>query len=417
MATPELHPAIRQQGVLVVDDSLVQRQNAVELLRQLGVSKIFEAGNGRDALQLLHSLFQPPAIIVLDLEMPDMDGIETAQQLAMDGLRSSLLVVSSAESAVIDTVRTMIEALGLPLLGALHKPLSCADMTGAVARFADAAPDAGVMRRDEQAGVEVDNLRRAIADGRIVPFYQPKVWMENGRVTGLEALARWREEGGKLIPPAAFIELAEQNGLIREITLVMLDAVLHDLQAWHEAGFYPTVAINVSAPSLSDRQFANEIIGRVDEARISPSALVLEITESALVSDLAGALGTLGRLRLKGYGLSIDDYGTGFSSMQQLSRLPFTELKVDRSFVRHAHEKWQLRTILESAISMGHRLGLTTVAEGIETQEELDLLRSLGCKYAQGYLITPPMPASALLGWIAREEGRLRAICCKQPLC
>ena len=166
----------------------------------------------------------------------------------------------------------------------------------------------------------------------------------------------------------------------------------------------PKIALNISAQSLSDRRFANEIIRRVDDARISPSSLMLEITESALVSDLAAALGTLGRLRLKGFGLSIDDYGTGFSSMQQLSRLPFTELKIDRSFVHHAHDKWNLRAILQSAIEMAQRLGLTTVAEGVETREDMVLLRSLGCRYAQGYLFAAPMPASAISSWLAQGK-------------
>lgn len=416
MATPELHAAIRQQGVLVVDDSAVQRQAVVEALRRLGVSKIFEAADGLAGLQLLRSLFQPPAIIILDLEMPGMDGIEMAQLMAVEGVRASLLVASGAEHAILETVRDMVEELGLPLLGALRKPLSEAVLAGAFARFGDGAPCPPGGGGGLPPGVSVDALRRALAEGRIVPYYQPKVRLDSGQVSGLEALARWREAGGNLIPPAAFIDLAERHGLIGDLTLAMLDAVLCDLAGWHEAGFYPVVAINVSAPSLAERRFANEIIGRVEAARVSPSALVLEITESALVSDLAAALGTLGRLRLKGFGLSIDDYGTGFSSMQQLSRLPFTELKVDRSFVRHAHEKWQLRTILESAISMGHRLGLTTVAEGIETREELDLLRALGCQYAQGYLVTPPMPAAALLPWLRREATRLRTLCAAESL-
>lgn len=410
----DLHPAIRQQGVLVVDDSAVQRRAAIESLRQLGISKIFEAGDGAEALNLLRSVFQLPAIVLLDLEMPGMDGIEMAQQLAQEGLRPSVLLASSAETAILDVVQNMLEELGLPVLGALQKPLTQEAIAIALAAFRHPERSEEGARRDEAPGIAVEALHQALDAGQIIPYYQPKMWFENGRITGLESLARWRAEDGRLIPPGQFIELAERNGLIERITLVMLDAVLNDLTAWHDAGFYPTVAINVSAGSLSDRGFANEVIRRVDAARISPSALLLEITESALVGDVAAALGTLGRLRLKGFGLSIDDYGTGFSSMQQLSRLPFTELKIDRSFVRHANEKWQLRTILESAIRMAHRLGLTTVAEGVETQEELDLLRALGCKYAQGYLISPPMPAHALLSWVVNEQQRLCSLCAEQ---
>lgn len=412
----ELHPSIRQQGVLVVDDSPLQRQAAVESLRQLGVNKIFEACDGKDALHLLRTLFQLPAIIVLDLEMPGMDGIEMVQQMAQEGLRPSVLLASSADTAILEVVQTMVETLGMPLLGAVPKPLSYGVLLQSLERFEESVQRGNGSQCGEASGITVEALRQAIGKGQILPFYQPKIALENGRVSGLESLARWRDDNGKLIPPAHFIELAESNDLIEELTLRMLDAVLYDLSAWHDSGFYPTVAINISAPSLGDRNFANEIIGRVDAAHISPSALTLEITESALIGDLAASLGALGRLRLKGYGLSIDDYGTGFSSMQQLSRLPFTELKIDRSFVRHSDEKWQLRTILESAIGMAHRLGLSTVAEGIETQAELDLLRSLGCKYAQGYLISAPMPVSALLPWIRREQENLLRISTERPL-
>jgi EAL domain-containing protein (putative c-di-GMP-specific phosphodiesterase class I) len=139
--------------------------------------------------------------------------------------------------------------------------------------------------------------------------------------------------------------------------------------------------------------------------------LVLELTESAVASDHAAAIGALGRLRLKGFGLSIDDYGTGFSSMQKLARLPFTEIKIDRSFVRHAPDKQNLRVILESAITAGQKLNLITVAEGIESEMELALLKSMGCMYAQGYFLARPIPAGKVLDWWRVESERVRQLC------
>ena len=194
--------------------------------------------------------------------------------------------------------------------------------------------------------------------------------------------------------------------MIQRLTMVMLDAILQDMASWKAQGFCPKIALNVSARSLSDASFAGEVLRRAERAGISPECLVLEITESALVSDLATALGTLGRLRLNGVGLSIDDYGTGFSSMQQLLRLPFTEMKIDRTFIRNAHARWKQRAVLESTIEIGHRLGLATVAEGIETPEELELLASLGCQGAQGFLIAPPLPASHVKHWMNKRHAR-----------
>ena len=405
----ELSPVIRQAGVLVVDDSAVQRRSAVELLRGMGVQQLYEAADGHDALKLLRMLQPTPAVILLDLEMPGMDGIETAQQLVKEENCPSLLIASSAEPSILNAVAGMAEALGLPLLGTLRKPLTQQSLSLALAHF-EGAHVKGVSNAPPPQ-VAVPELAEALRLRQIIPYYQPKIRLTDGSVAGLEALARWRMPDGKLVPPVSFIEVAEKNGLIDELTLIILDQVLQDLVRWHALGFNPTVAINVSAPSLSDRGFGNAIIERVAAANIPPPSIVLEITESALVGDLAAALGTLGRLRLKGFGLSIDDYGTGFSSMQQLSRLPFSELKLDGSFVRHSPDKWQLRTILEAALGMGQRLGLATVAEGVETQKELALIYQMGCQYAQGYLIAPPMPGSELLGWATDNSARLQGIC------
>lgn len=405
----ELSALIRQAGVLVVDDSAVQRRSAVELLRGMGVQQLYEAADGHDALKLLRMLQPTPAVILLDLEMPGMDGIETAQQLVREENCPGLLIASSAEPSILNAVAGMAEALGLPLLGTLRKPLTRQSLSLALAHF-EGAHVKGVSNAPPPQ-VAVPALAEALRLRQIIPYYQPKIRLTDGSVAGLEALARWRMPDGKLVPPVSFIEVAEKNGLIDELTLIILDQVLQDLVRWHALGFNPTVAINVSAPSLSDRGFGNAIIERVAAANIPPPSIVLEITESALVGDLAAALGTLGRLRLKGFGLSIDDYGTGFSSMQQLSRLPFSELKLDGSFVRHSPDKWQLRTILEAALGMGQRLGLATVAEGVETQKELALIYQMGCQYAQGYLIAPPMPGSELLGWATDNSARLQGIC------
>lgn len=407
-----LHAQISQHGVLVVDDSRVQRNGVINLLRDFGVSKIFEAEDGNSALQLVHQLFQPPAIVLLDLEMPGMDGIELVQQLAMENFRPRLIVASSADNSLLRSVETLIMELGLPLLGVIQKPITQATLLMALDHYSTlAGKGGGTAAAPGLHEVSVESLLMGLDAGLIGPHYQPKVALHNGDMYGMEALARWTKPDGGLIPPACFINVAENNGLIGRITLAMLDRILADLMQWHAQNFFPVVALNVSAKSLSDRDFANEIMHRVDASGISPRSLVLELTESSVVSDIASAIGTLGRMRLKGFGLSIDDYGTGFSSMQQLSRLPFTELKIDRSFVSHANDKWNLRVILESAITTGHRLGLATVAEGVETEEELKLLATMGCRYAQGYLLAKPMPAGDIMDWRQREAARLQKLC------
>lgn len=409
---PLIHPNIECAGVLVVEDNAIQRANMVCQLRELGVHKIYEAENGLVGLNIVRNLYQPPAIIVLDLHMPGMDGIELAQHMVPEGVRPYLLLASAVEMSILGSVEVMLEALDLPLLGILRKPFHLEHLQAAIVRYSTMnLAHRERLREPPGVATTATSLQCALDKGYIQPFYQPKVKLASGLVTGLEALARWVEPDGLAIAPESFIDVAESYGLINALTLRLLDTVLQDLVHWHENGFYPTIALNISAYSLSDRNFPNEIIRRVERARISPSAVVLEITESALVRDVAVAIGTLGRLRLKGFGLSIDDYGTGFSSMQQLSRLPFTELKIDRTFVSGANKKHNLRVMLESAIGMGLKLGLNTAAEGVEMPQEYRLLKSLGCQYAQGFLIAKPMPAGDLLGWLDEEQQRINELC------
>jgi EAL domain-containing protein (putative c-di-GMP-specific phosphodiesterase class I) len=207
-----------------------------------------------------------------------------------------------------------------------------------------------------------------------------------------------------MILPDEFIPLAEQHNLIHKLTLRVMNQAMLQCCAWQAEGNDLTVAINLS-PVLLDRPDLVEEIVQLRSCYDLPSEKVIfEITESSLLRDLGVALSVLTRLRLRGFGLSLDDYGTGFASMQQLAQIPFTELKIDRSFVRGACQSEPLKVMLSSAIEMAKELGLVTVAEGVETQEELELLRQYGCTYAQGWLVAKPMPSEDLLKWLAKSR-------------
>jgi len=302
---------------------------------------------------------------------------------------------------LISAVATMAEALGITLLGAFRKPLNPADLADALSSYAvaTAAPES---HTKNPLNINIVQLKQALERASIQVFYQPKIDLSSMKVAGVEALARWKNSQGDWIPPSLFIPLAEEHGLIGALTLSLLEQILQDMNGWWEQGNYIPVAMNLSAKSLAEFNLANEIIQRVIRQGIPAHFITFEITESALVVDLPSALATISRLRLKGFGISIDDYGTGFSSMQQLSRFPFSELKIDRSFVHGAPERQYLRNILKSAIDTGIRLGITTVAEGVESEAELHLLKSLGCNQAQGFLLARPLPGRELLGWIER---------------
>lgn len=406
----QLPPAVVEQGVLVVDDSVLQRTSAVNCLRSLGLEKIFEAGDGQDALTILYSLGQQPAVMLLDLELPGMDGIEVLQHLRHQSERPEVVLVSSSDEVLINAVATMAEAIGVPLLGAFRKPLTPALLAETLERYGCKHTPKPAVPSPSPAP-DALQLRRALNLGEIRAFYQPKISLQQPQLAGWEVLSRWRDNQGHHYSPAQFIPLAESEGLIGELTLYLLEQVLVDMQRWQHQGVRTAVAINLSAVSLNQPEIASEIIQRVAASGLSPRTISFEITESALVMDVPAALATISRLRLKGFGFSIDDYGTGFSSMQQLSRFPFTELKIDRSFVQGASRQAHVRQILQSAIDMGKRMGITSVGEGVETLEELHLLKSLGCRQAQGYLIARPMPASDVINWIQQQLTSKLQLC------
>jgi EAL domain-containing protein (putative c-di-GMP-specific phosphodiesterase class I) len=220
-----------------------------------------------------------------------------------------------------------------------------------------------------------------------------------GEVVGAEALARWRHPQRGMVPPYAFIRVLEDRELIDKLTWIMVDRSAAACVAWRGQGLSVTVSVNLSPKSLEDPALADRITELVQKRGLQPRDMILEITESAAMTDVARALENLARLRVKGFGLSIDDYGTGYSSMQQLARIPFTELKIDRSFVTDAATHGQRGVMLESSIDMAHKLGLKVVAEGVETRADWNQLKRIGCSLAQGYFIAKPMPAAEFVDW------------------
>lgn len=398
------------QHLLVVDDSELQRQFMVELCRDLGIENILQAEDGFAAIEQLKRN-QQIEVIILDLEMPGMDGVQVLHELARLDRETAVIVASARESVLLNVVESMGKSLGLRLLGVLQKPVLREQLLSSLSRFSvvqQRAEDHG----HQEAGPQLSELdvQRALGEGEFVAFFQPKVSLREGLLKGVEALIRWQHPQYGLLAPASFIELIEGGPYISDVTLRMLDLSLAYCCAWHEAGLPLSFSINLSARSLADSRLADAIIDRVAASGIAPHFVILEITESAIMTDLSMALGTLARLRLKGFGLSVDDYGTGFSCMLQLSRVPCTELKVDRAFVNGASQSRHLRILLESALDIARKLNLQVVAEGVETREDWQLLHSLGCGEAQGYFVAKPMPGDALQSWWRANRQRLHLL-------
>lgn len=233
------------------------------------------------------------------------------------------------------------------------------------------------------------SLRDALAEEALQIHYQPKIDLETGNIAGAEALVRWNH-AGRMISPAEFIPIAEETGLIIELGYWILTQVCRDTVSWHRRLPGLSVAVNVSARQLAERDFADRAIAIVRRAGLSPSMFTLEVTETVVMRDVANQVAVLNDLRAAGFRIAVDDFGTGYSSLSYLRQLPVTMLKIDRSFINDVPGD---AAIAATVIALGKKLGLTTVAEGVETQEQYDWLRAEGCDQVQGYLISRPVPA------------------------
>ncbi|WP_415886234.1 putative bifunctional diguanylate cyclase/phosphodiesterase [Neptuniibacter sp. QD37_6] len=250
----------------------------------------------------------------------------------------------------------------------------------------------------------VNDLKVAIAEDQLCLFYQPKLDLKTGKIHQLEALVRWQHPIQGMIPPDSFISIAEQTGQIDALSYWVMNEAARQYQAWAEIGLHLSIAVNISAENLKNQQLINSLKGIWKTHQLPQNSLSLEVTESAVVSDPESAIKMLFEIKGQGIKLSIDDYGTGYSSLAQLKQMPVSELKIDRSFVDKVHMSSDDQIIVRSTIRMAHDMGLTVVAEGIEDQETLTWLEQHDCDLAQGYFISRPQPASELNSWLLESE-------------
>jgi diguanylate cyclase (GGDEF)-like protein len=281
-----------------------------------------------------------------------------------------------------------------------------ADVAMYVAKGTRSGHELYVRDRDERPDplALVGDLRRAMDDGELAVVYQPKVDLATGAVDGVEALVRWEHPSRGLVLPASFVGHAEHTGLIRPLTIHVLEAALAQIGDWRRAGLDLKVAVNLSVRNLLDRGLPDDIAGLLRKWDVPATALELELTESTIMADPDRARAILHALHDLGVSLSIDDFGTGWSSLRNLRQLPVDEIKIDRSFVTGMAGDGNAATIVRSTIDLGRNLGLRVVAEGVEDDDVRMRLAALGCDLGQGYHFGRPMAGDALVAWAAGRE-------------
>ena len=379
--------------VLAVDDET----DFLELIEQIGQGVGCDVITAETASAFRDQLARRnPTLILLDLQMPGMDGIEALRYLARQSVNAGILLASGMDQRVLSSARQLGESLGLRMLGTLQKPAMLEDIEALLARH---------LEPDER--ISLEDLQRAIDEHELVVHYQPKLQRaaRDWQVTGAEALVRWRHPRLGLLYPGDFLPLAESSGLILGVTDFVLTDAIRQIGHWRSSGLHLAAAVNLSPRLVQDLEFPDRLGRVLKEFDVTADQLILEVTEAASLHDPELVMDIFTRLRVKGVGLSLDDFGTGMSSLTQLYKMPFSEVKIDGSLISEVIDAKPAATVVRAIIELAHNLSLSVCAEGVETSPQFEFLEQLGCDALQGEFIAQSMPAGEIESFIDVWNG------------
>lgn len=398
--------------ILILDDEPDVAQTIALIVSSTGLEPVITATPGEFFAEVDARM---PEFIALDMVMPEMDGVEVMRRLAVRQCSARIIVISGLGGRVLGAAERSALEHGLNIIGVISKPFSSRELRQLItqARPSVAAPEHA--QPGQQLTLSREQLLYAIEARQFCLAYQPKVSCEGGQLAGFEALLRWHHPEHGVIMPDRFIPQAERLEVMDAITSEVLRQGLH----WFSQDFLnsrpcprgssmssgpaPTLSFNVSAKNLHDIDFADRVEELCRQHQVACDRVILELTETSAMDDPVTSLDLMTRLRMKGFQLSLDDFGTGYSSMAQLVRLPFSEIKVDKTFVMSAHRSRESRTAIHSIVELGHNLDMRATAEGVEDRATLDYLRDVGCDLAQGYYIARPMHGDDAVAWCCRD--------------
>jgi EAL domain-containing protein (putative c-di-GMP-specific phosphodiesterase class I) len=379
--------------ILVVDDSATMRDLLIRYL-QVDDNLVAGADSGAQALDLMKT--ERYDVIVTDLAMPEMDGFGLIRAISELDWDPSVILLTGHDPRTLQSAKELALAYSINLLGALTKPVN-KDML--LSMLSDVADTRTKGRSGTETVLSEGEFMRGLMTDGLSPVFQPKIDLKTGELAGAEVFARWRAPTGGYLGAGAVIKAAQEKGHMDVLTYRMLELALQQQGKWRRQGLEVALSINVAADNLRKSDFADVVTGLAEQFGVEPKMVRLEVTEADLDVDVRVPLEVLSRLSLRGFGLSLDDFGTGFASLMRLQHIPFDEIVVDRMFISRATESDTARIILQAAIELAHKLELKCSCEGVEQESQLRMVRDLGADMAQGYLLGKPMTAGEFLIW------------------
>ncbi len=347
-------------------------------------------------------------LIILDLLMPGVDGIECLRKFSSKKIRSPIILISGLNSRMLSSAKNVGISYGLNIVGEFHKPIPWEiflELIEASSNTHKNTPE----RNASIINIQKHEIETALKDDQFILYFQPQLSFSDLSLVGLEALIRWKHPVYGFIGPGFFLPLSESTGLAEAITLWVIQRALDSLNFLDQSiNYRGKMSVNIPPLILNDYRLADKIINLVSNSKVEPSRLQLEIIESSLENNLVSSLDIQTRLAMRGLHLSIDDFGTGFSSLARLSTCYFDELKLDRFFIKKALFSKNDQTILTNMINLGHQMNMSIVGEGIEDFDTFLWLKSHGCDVAQGFLFSPPLPIDELQSWVKEELPKLK---------
>lgn len=385
---------MKELSVLVLEDHLLQRAVMVSLLQRCGVRNIIEAGDGAEAIMLLEACGGVD-IAICDLRMPGMDGLTFLSKVSQTKFIHAIIINSELDSTLRSTVGEMVKKSGLYFLGDLAKPVMQNSLKELLLRFYDLCSDHSTTNNhlSDNNQPTTEDVLSALQNNEFEAYYQPKVNLPSGQFNSAEVLARWRHPIKGILGSRSFMHILEGMEEIDTLFWQMLDQGLR-LQAMNPG---LALSFNVHSSQFSIPNFDEKIQKKLEAYGVTATLVTLEITETGALLATPATLKVLVRLRLMGCGLSMDDFGAGYSSLDRLCKLPFSQIKLDAAFVKGLHRESRGYAVIESAITLASSMAISLVIEGVESVQQQAYLEELGCREAQGYLFGRPVPAPELM--------------------